>query len=148
VGVWRAARLPVRYADFRASDSAARFTVADAAGAPADTQRTERENDLDVAFRAFVESRQLDDAERTAQGAMAEGLDPLVWAPRLAQVAEWNGHPQTALRYWLQYAQASGNAQAWASVLKLSEQLSDNTAQLAALKYLSGRAPGDSELLD
>src|SRR5690606_4061378 len=85
---------------------------------------------------------------RTAQGAMAEGLDPLVWAPRLAQVAEWNGHPQTALRYWLQYAQASGNAQAWASVLKLSEQLSDNTAQLAALKYLSGRAPGDSELLD
>src|SRR5690606_26042290 len=32
VGVWRAARLPVRYADFRASDSAARFTVADAAG--------------------------------------------------------------------------------------------------------------------
>lgn len=147
-GMWRAAGLPARYADFRIADAAVRVAVADAAGMPAGENTTQRENDLDVAFRALVESRQLNDAERTAQSALAEGMDPLIWTPRLAQVAEWNSHPQLALRYWLQYAQASGDVQAWASVLRLSGQLSDNAAQLAALKYLSGRAPGDAALLD
>ncbi|MFC3339218.1 tetratricopeptide repeat protein [Paracandidimonas soli] len=144
-GFWRGG-LPVRHADFRPSDAAGRFMAENAAGMSENQEGDV--DDLDIAFQAFVESRQLSDAERTAQRALDEGRDPQVWGPRLAQVAEWNGNPRTALRHWLQYAQASGNEQAWANVLVLSMQLNDNAAQLAALKHMSARAPGDLELLD
>src|SRR5690606_20318184 len=121
--MWRAGPLPIRYADFKTSDRLVQIRVAEAASGSGDQVTTARESDLDIAFRAFVESRQLNDAERTAKDALSEGMDPMKWSPRLAQVAEWNGQPQTALRYWLQYARMSGNTQAWTSVLKLSGQL-------------------------
>jgi len=105
-------------------------------------------NDYDLAFKAFVESNRLDDAEQLAQQALARHLDPLVWTRRLAQVAQWNNHPVVALKYWKEFAQASGNDEAWNNVLKLAPQLNDDQAYLAALMHAAQQAPGNLSLQD
>ncbi|VVE42386.1 tetratricopeptide repeat protein [Pandoraea terrigena] len=104
--------------------------------------------DYDVAFKAFVEARQLDDAERLAQQALQRKLDPLIWTRRLAQVAQWNGHPSVALTYWRKYAEATGNAEAWQNVYQLAPQLNDDQAYLAAQIFEAERQPNDLKLKD
>lgn len=108
----------------------------------------EKNSDFDLAFQAFVESRQLNEAEQLAKKALDLQLDPLLWTQRLAQVAEWNNHPETALKYWLQYAKASGDDQAWAHVLKIAPQLNNDQAFLAALIHAADRTPHDMILRD
>jgi hypothetical protein len=105
-------------------------------------------NDYDLAYKAFVESNRLDDAEQLAQQALARHLDPLVWTRRLAQVAQWNNHPVVALKYWKEYAEASGNDEAWNNVLKLAPQLNDDQAYLAALMHAAQQSPGNLSLQD
>lgn len=139
---------PRIHADYRVANPAVRYFISDASGVVPAVAADEQAADLEIAFRAFVESRQLDDAQSTARQALEQGLDPLVWQPRLAQVAEWRSQPQTALRNWLAYAQASDDAQAWVSVLRLSSQLNDAAARLAALRFMAARSPDDMDLLD
>src|SRR5690606_11459319 len=115
-------------------DPVGRFMVQ--AGEAGTAVPEQADDDLEIAFRAFVESHQLADAQRTAQQALSAGRDAQIWEPRLAQVAEWNSNPQLALNHWLSYAQKSGDMQAWNRVLALSMQLNANTAQLAALKHM------------
>ena len=122
-------------------------TTATAAGASA-SKAAVTDNDYDLAYKAFVESNRLDDAEQLAQQALARHLDPLVWTRRLAQVAQWNNHPVVALKYWKEYAQASGNDEAWNNVLKLAPQLNDDQAYLAALMHAAQQAPGNLGLQD
>ncbi|MBP6018119.1 MAG: tetratricopeptide repeat protein [Burkholderiaceae bacterium] len=105
-------------------------------------------NDFDLAFQAFLESKQLNEAEKLAKEALDRQLDPKVWTQRLAQVATWNNHPETALKYWLQYARISGSDEAWANVLELAPQLNNDQAYLAALIHASDRAPHDFALRD
>lgn len=105
-------------------------------------------SDFDLAFQAFLESKQLDEAEKLAKEALDRKLDPMVWTQRLAQVAEWNNHPETSLKYWLQYAKLSGNEQAWANVLKFAPQLNNDQAYLAALIHAADRAPRDLTIRD
>ncbi|WP_374625674.1 tetratricopeptide repeat protein [Pandoraea sp.] len=105
-------------------------------------------DDYDVAFKAFVEARQLDDAEKLAQQALERKLDPLVWTRRLAQVAQWNGHPSVALKYWHKYAEATGNAEAWQNVYQLAPQLNDDQAYLASQIFEAERQPNDLKLKD
>lgn len=105
-------------------------------------------SDYDLAFKAFVEARQLDDAEKLAQQALQRKLDPLVWTRRLAQVAQWNGHAPLALAYWLKYAESTGNAQAWENVYQLAPQLNDDHAYLAAQIFEADRQPDNLKLKD
>ncbi|TAL53276.1 tetratricopeptide repeat protein [Pandoraea sp.] len=105
-------------------------------------------SDYDLAFKAFVESGALDDAEKLAEQALAHHLDPLVWTRRLAQVAQWNNHPALALKYWLAFARDSGNDEAWQNVLKLAPQLDDDTAYVAALTQEADRQPANLALKD
>ncbi len=105
-------------------------------------------NDYDLAYKAFVESNRLDDAEQLAQQALARHLDPLVWTRRLAQVAQWNNHPVVALKYWKEFAQASGNDEAWNNVPRLAPQLNDDQAYLAALMHAAQQSPGNLSLQD
>jgi hypothetical protein len=107
-----------------------------------------KESDYDLAFQAFVGTNQLDDAETLAQHALEHHLDPLLWTRRLAQVAQWNHHPQTALKYWLLFAKASGNEEAWENVLRLAPQLDDAAAYLPALMHAVSRSPRDLSLYD
>lgn len=149
-GAWSPARsLPVRHADFRVeSDSPRMYRTASPVDPRPPQVSAEQEGDFEMAFRAFVDSQQLDGAESIAEKALAQNMDPLVWALRLAQVAQWNNHPEKALKYWLQYAQRSGDEQAWATVRTLAFQLGDDRAYLMALKRAADRSPGDPELLD
>ncbi|NYT64923.1 tetratricopeptide repeat protein [Alcaligenaceae bacterium] len=105
-------------------------------------------SDFDLAFRAFLESKQLDEAEKLAKQALDRNLDSMLWTQRLAQVAEWNRHPEVSLKYWLKYAQMSGDEQAWAKVLKSARQLNNDQAYLAALMHAAGRSPRDMALND
>lgn len=115
---------------------------------PVNAPSVQRSEDYESAFGAFIGSKLLDEAEALAERALAEHMDVLIWAPRLAQVAQWNNHPEKALKHWLQYAQASGNQGAWATVLKLALQLDDNLALLLALREQADRAPSDLEIQD
>lgn len=112
------------------------------------TPSAQRSEDYESAYAAFLDSKLLDEAEALAERALAENMDVLIWAPRVAQVAQWNNQPKKALKYWLQYAQASGNQNAWATVLKLAMQLDDNLAYLLALQQNASRVPSDMTVLD
>lgn len=149
-GAWNPVQsLPVRHADFRIeSDSPRMYRTASPVDAQLPVASAEQENDFEVAFRALVDSQQLDGAESIAEKALAQNMDPLVWALRLAQVAQWNNHPEKALKYWLQYAQLSGDEQAWATVQTLAFQLGDDRAYLMAMRRAADRSPGDPALLD
>ncbi|UHL63655.1 tetratricopeptide repeat protein [Paralcaligenes sp. KSB-10] len=150
----------IRHADFRPTDravagyfdgqtaSAHVQLVATASGTKPESGSAVENSDFDLAFQAFVESKQLGEAEKLAQKALERHLDPLVWTRRLAQVAQWNNHPALALKYWLQFAQDSGNDEAWANVLKLAPQLDNDQAYLAALIHASDRSPRDLALRD
>lgn len=149
-GAWSPADpLPVRHADFRAeSDSPRMYRTAGQADPGLPRAAAELEDDYEVAFRAFVDSQQLDGAESIAEKALARNLDPMVWTLRLAQVSQWNNHPEKALKYWLQYARLSDDDDAWATVQTLAFQLGDDRAYLVAMRRAADRSPGNPELLD
>jgi hypothetical protein len=126
----------------------ARYVALTQAGSADENAELEKKNDFDIAFRAFLESKQLDEAEALAQRALQQGLDPLIWMPRVAQVAQWNNHPETALQYWWKFAEASGDAQAWTTVRTMAPQLANDRAYVAALKYFADLTPADLSLAD
>ncbi|CAM5567540.1 Tetratricopeptide repeat protein OS=Eoetvoesiella caeni OX=645616 GN=DFR37_11648 PE=4 SV=1 [Eoetvoesiella caeni] len=112
------------------------------------TDTATKSSDYDLAFQAFVESNQLNEAEKLARSALEHHLDPLIWTRRLAQIAQWNKHPDVALKYWLQFAKESGSDEAWENVLKLAPQLDNDQAYLAALIHAADRSPGNLPLQD
>lgn len=117
-------------------------------GAPVLRQVAEVElaDDYDIAFRAFVESGRLDEAEQVAERALLDDRDTALWSKRLAQVADWNNHGEKALRYWYDHARLTGDSEAWERVLALAPQLNDHQRHLAALIHESDRNPDDLSL--
>jgi hypothetical protein len=98
-----------------------------------------------LAFDVFLANGNLADAWRVADAAVAQRPQDLAWRRRLAQVSEWSGKPQDALRHWLQMARQSGSGtaadEAWAAVLRLAPGLQDDEALLAAWQREAGRRP-------
>ncbi|RTZ47693.1 tetratricopeptide repeat protein [Candidimonas sp. SYP-B2681] len=141
---------PAAYAEYKQprSHPLAHYIAFTQAGSADNIAGQEKKNDFDLAFQAFLESNQLDEAEALAQRALQQGLDPLTWMPRLAQVAQWNNHPETALQYWFEFAQASGDAQAWSTVRTMAPQLGNDRAYVGALEYFADLAPADLSLVD
>ncbi|CAJ0725569.1 tetratricopeptide repeat protein [Ralstonia mannitolilytica] len=105
-------------------------------------------DDYDLAYRVFLSSGNLRDALRVAEAAVRQRPDLKIWTERAAQVAEWDRQPMAALKYWLAYAQSSGDDAAWQNVLRLAPALNEDHAYLAALRYEASRQPGDMKLLD
>jgi hypothetical protein len=125
----------------QASSSAASATAA-ASAAPAD---------VDVAslvYQSFLESSDLDNAQKVAAAQVAKDPHSAVWLKRLAQVAEWNRAAPLALQSWLGYAQASNDPLGWSNVLRLAPMLNDDSAYLAGLVHASNASPGDLKLVD
>lgn len=91
--------------------------------------------DHELAYRVFLASGKLDQAQRVAQAAVQKLPGEMVWRERLAQVAEWNRQPAVALQSWLAYAQATNDERAWNNVMRLAPGLSDDRAYLAALRH-------------
>ncbi|WP_043638940.1 tetratricopeptide repeat protein [Chromobacterium haemolyticum] len=101
------------------------------------------ESDLELAYQAFIESGQLNDAQSIAQQALGRHFNMEVWTKRLAQVAQWNNHPDLALRAWLQVARGTDNDAAWQNVLTLAPQLHDDQAYLAAQMHAARAKSAD-----
>ncbi|MGI4861560.1 MAG: tetratricopeptide repeat protein [Janthinobacterium lividum] len=93
-------------------------------------------DDRDVAallYQAFLESGDLDGAQRIAQQQTIKDPHFALWYKRLAQVAQWHAQPSLALQSWQRYAQLSGDVTGWQQVLRLAPMLDDDHAYVAAL---------------
>lgn len=107
--------------------------------------------DTDIAtlvYQSFLESRDLNSAQKIAAEQVEKHPGSALWEKRLAQVAEWNNGAPLALHSWLAYAEASNDPEGWKNVLRLAPMLNDDNAYLSALKWESRAAPGDLKLLD
>nr|WP_306806076.1 tetratricopeptide repeat protein [Caballeronia sp. BR00000012568055] len=102
----------------------------------------------DLVFKSFVESNDLNNAQRVATEQVEKNPTSPLWTKRLAQVAEWNHAGPLALKMWLAYAQASHDPEGWKNVMRLAPMLNDDQAYVAALVQASNASPGDLKLID
>src|SRR5690606_12002423 len=111
--------------------------------------RSTLDSEYQLIYQVFVESNALDDAENVARMALELGLDPEGWSGRLAQAAQWNNRPETALQYWLIHAQAADTEETWNKVLEQAPALKNDDAFLTAWHRLqilrTGQAPEASD---
>ena len=145
--VWSGNEVPVRSAMQWSDIQPRRVLVSDSGSVPVEDSAQSMESDLDLAFNALVQSRQFDEAEKTAELALKQGMAPVVWLPRLAQVSEWNKKAEKALHYWLRYAHKSDEQTAWEKVAVMARQLNNHTAYLSAAQHAFARKPSDPALL-
>jgi len=142
---------PVRVLKAAASAGAVASASASASASAATSASTAAATDVDVAglvYQSFLESNDLDNAQKVAAAQVARDPHSALWLKRLAQVAEWNRAAPLALQSWLGYAQASNDPAGWANVLRLAPMLNDDSAYLAALVHASNAAPADLKLVD
>ncbi|MEK6346947.1 MAG: tetratricopeptide repeat protein [Burkholderia sp.] len=99
-------------------------------------------------YQSFLESSDLDNAQKVAADQVAKAPHSALWLKRLAQVAEWNRAPLLALHTWLGYAQASNDPLGWSNVLRLAPMLHDDASYVVALVHMSDAAPADMRLVD
>lgn len=90
-----------------------------------------------LAYDIFLANRNLADAFRVAEAAVRQVPEDAVWHKRLAQVAEWNGKPDVALREWRWLALHGGGEESLLAVLRLAPGLGDYDALLEAWKRIS-----------
>ncbi|WP_424192366.1 tetratricopeptide repeat protein [Ampullimonas aquatilis] len=88
-----------------------------------------------LAYEIFLANRNLNDAMRVAESAIAQVPQLLAWHERLALVAQWNTRPDIALQEWLHIAKTSNNEKAWAQVLSIAPGMFDYEAWLAGLQH-------------
>jgi hypothetical protein len=104
--------------------------------------------DEDLAYGVFLANGDVANAERIAKRALDKAPQSNLWRRRLAQVAEWNQHPDVALNNWFALAQSSGDEDAWTQVARLAPGLNDDAAMLAVMRHQSARSPTDLKLVD
>ncbi|WP_346833725.1 tetratricopeptide repeat protein [Paraburkholderia sp. SUR17] len=143
------AAAPASAASANTAATAAATTAATAAAKPAASSAPGSTDDVaSLVFTSFVESRDLDNAQKIAEQQVARHPDSALWLKRLAQVAEWNHAPALALKTWLAYARTSNDAEAWQTVQRMAPMLNDDEAYLAAMIHASAAAPADMKLVD
>lgn len=89
----------------------------------------------DVAYSAFLGNRDLANALKLAQLAVASAPNDAVWRERLALVAEWSNQPQLALTQWRWLATHHGNDSAWQAWTRLAGILFDYAAQITGFEH-------------
>jgi tetratricopeptide (TPR) repeat protein len=124
--------------------------AAHAAAAPAPAgMRPYDEEKYTLAYEVFLGARNLEDAYRVAQAAVAQVPQHAGWRQRLAQVAEWTGRPAVALEQWRWLAAAAATAtereRAWQAVLRLAPAAGDDEALLAAWLHAAETQPMNAE---
>jgi len=90
------------------------------------------EKSYTLAYEVFLENRNLEEAFRVAEAAVAQVPKEKIWHERLAQVAEWVGKPEIALREWVWLLRRHGNQDALMAVLRLAPALNDYDALIEA----------------
>lgn len=76
-----------------------------------------------LSYDVFVGNRKLDDAMAVAQTALKHVPNQPNWLRRLAQVAEWSGHPDIALDAWRQLAVNHNDRAGWQGLARLAPGL-------------------------
>ena len=95
-----------------------------------------------LAHTAFLANRDLDLALRSAQNAVMQQPDNLIWRERLAQIAEWHGQPKVAIVHWRWLALHRDRESDWQVWMRLAQGLFDYEAQIIGLERdwnLSGK---------
>ena len=101
-----------------------------------------------LAFDIFAGNRNLKDARRVAEAAVARIPADMDWRKRLAQVSEWDGEPRAALVQWLTHAKATGSDESWDAVLRLAPALFDYPTFIAALEARLKKRPSEPLVLE
>lgn len=89
---------------------------------------------FELAYTAFMGNQDLKFALKLVQIAVGESPNEVKWHERLAQVAEWSGHPQIAIVEWRWLALHQGDESYWTSWMRLADALFDYQAQIAGLE--------------
>lgn len=100
-----------------------------------------------LGYEVFLANRELDEAWRVAASAVRQAPDNAAWRLRLAQVSEWSGRPQEALRHWRWLAEHGENGEATDALLRLAPGLFDDEALILGLRQRVAERPGDDRLL-
>lgn len=90
---------------------------------------------FEIAYVAFSGNQDLADGLKLAQVAIKHSPHDVKWHERLAQVAEWSGHPQIAIEEWRWLALHQGEEKYWQSWMRLADALFDYKAQIAGLEH-------------
>lgn len=124
--------------------------IADAEAAPAAEGGKEEIRPYDprsyqLAYEVFIANSKLDDAFRVAQAAVRQVPEERVWHKRLAQLSEWLGKPELALREWQWLLKHGEGRPGILAVLRLAPGLNDYEALLDAWKRMEALQPLSDE---
>ena len=114
------------------ADAASEMTPAAAGGITPYDQKS-----YELAYDVFLENRNLGEAFRVAESAVEQVPEVNIWHQRLAQVAEWFGKPEVALREWRWLLRHHGRQDALLNILRLAPSLNDYDALIDAWKRLA-----------
>ena len=90
---------------------------------------------FEIAYVALLGNQDLLYGLKLAQIAVKQSPNDFKWHERLAQVAEWSGHPQIAIVEWRWLAQHQGEEKYWQSWMRLADALFDYQAQITGLEH-------------
>lgn len=121
---------------------------ADAAGLSADTPKGMAlydQKNYELAYDVFLENHNLGEAYRVAESAVAQVPEVNSWHQKLAQVAEWSGKPDVALREWRWLLRHHGRHDALLNILRLAPLLNDYDALIEAWKRVADQQELDEQ---
>ncbi len=93
--------------------------------------------EYELAYQVFIENRNLEEAYRVAAAAVRQSPAEAVWHHRLAQVAEWTGRVEEALREWRWTLRDHETLEALAGILRLAPSLNEYDLLLNAWKRVA-----------
>jgi Tfp pilus assembly protein PilF len=105
-------------------------------------------SDYELAYRVFLANGDVANSQRIAQMAVDKDPQSVVWRERLAQVAEWNHHPEVALSSYMVLAKTRGTQDDWNRVARLAPGLNDDAALLAVTLHQADEQPANLKRLD
>lgn len=102
----------------------------------------------DLAYTVFLANRNLDDAFRVAESAVRQVSGNQLWHQRLAEVSEWSGKPEIALREWSWLMQHGHSPAALLAILRLAPGAQEYDTLLDAWIYLANKQRLDKAQTD
>jgi Tfp pilus assembly protein PilF len=90
-----------------------------------------------LAYDVFMSNGKLEDAFRVAEAAVRQSPKEKIWHKRLAELSEWLGRPEIALREWKWLLKRDGNRAALLAVLRLAPMINDYDALLDGWKRMA-----------
>lgn len=99
-------------------------------------------------YQVFVGAGNLVRARQVIENALYWRPDDVRWWERLAQIARWQGDPQTSLEAWRKVAELSDSQQAWDEVMQLAPAVYNDELVLKAHQKSLRATPRDADLIE